>query len=145
MHRRQWLGAAAAGVLVPVDAALAQGARQGFDSQGLAATLRALGLAAPQASADLLLEAPDIAENGALVRVELSSRGGAVRQLWLLAEKNPHSLLASFEFGEGLEPRLATQVKLSESSLVYGVARLADGRLLLAQKEVKVTLGGCAA
>lgn len=140
-RRALLLGAA----LAPLGELLAQGARRGFDSQGLAATLRELGLSPPQPSRDLQLEAPDIAENGALVRVELACRAPGLSRLWLLAEKNPHSLLAAIEFSDALEPRLATLVKLSESGLVYGLAQLADGRLLLAQKEVRVTLGGCTA
>lgn len=134
------LGAA----LAPLGELLAQGARQGFDTAGVAATLRALGLGAPLRSSDLQLEAPDLAENGALVRVEIASRLPGLKRFWLLAEKNPVALLAAIELSEAVEPRLATQVKLSDSGLVVGVAQLADGRLLMAQKEVKVTLGGCA-
>lgn len=142
MDRRVVLLGAA---LLPLGELLAQGARAGFDSQGLAATLKALGLAQPQASRDLLLEAPDIAENGALVRVELASKLPGVKKLWLISEKNPVALLAAFELSDALEPRLATQIKLAESGMVYGIAQMSDGKLLMAQKDVKVTLGGCAA
>jgi sulfur-oxidizing protein SoxY len=143
MQRRQAL-AAAAGLLALGDA-LAQAARTGFDTQGLAETLRALGLATPQPSRDLELSAPDIAENGAVVRVELSSKLPGVKRFWLLAEKNPNSLVASLALSDAVEPRLVTNMKLAQSSLVYGVAQMADGKLLMAQKDVKVTLGGCAA
>lgn len=131
--------------LLPLGELLAAGARAGFDTQGLAATLRALGLATPQRSAELKLEAPDVAENGAQVRLALSSSAAGLRRLWLLAEKNPNTLVAAFELSDAMEPRLVTQIKLAESGLVHGVAQLADGRLLIASKEVRVTLGGCAA
>ena len=112
MDRRFLLLGAA---LLPLGELLAQAARKGFDSQGLAATLQALGLAQPQASRDLQLDAPDIAENGALVRVELASKLPGVKKLWLISEKNPVALLAAFELSDALEPRLATQIKLAES------------------------------
>lgn len=143
LQRRQALAGALG--LLPMGELLAQGGRVGFHSQGFASTLRALGLSTPRASAELVLEAPDIAENGAAVSLSLSCRAAGLRRLYLLAEKNPVSLLAWFEFSEALEPRLGTQIRLSESQLVQGIAQLADGRLLLAQKEVKVTLGGCVA
>lgn len=144
MANRRALLLGAAGLL-PLGELLAQAARSGFDTRGLAPTLKALGLATPQPSRELLLDAPDIAENGAAVRIELSCKLPGLKRLWLLAEKNPLSLLAAFELSDAMEPRLATQIKLAESGLVYGVAQLADGKLLMTQKDVKVTLGGCAA
>ena len=125
--------------------ALAEAARQGFDIQGTAESLRALGLAAPQPSRELELIAPDIAEDGAQVRIELVFKAAGLRRLWLLAERNPAALLASLSWSEWLEPRLVTQVKLAQSGRVTGVVQLADGRLLIVHKDVKVTLGGCGA
>jgi sulfur-oxidizing protein SoxY len=142
LDRRTALWGAAG--LLPLGELLAANARAGFDTQGLAATLRALGLATPQRSAELKLDAPDVAENGAQVRVAVASTL-PLRRLWLLAEKNPNTLVAAFELDEVLEPRLATQIKLAESGLVHAIGQLADGRLLIASKEVRVTLGGCAA
>jgi sulfur-oxidizing protein SoxY len=66
-----------------------------------------------------------------------------VRRLVLLVEKNPNTLAAVFEINEALEPSFATRVKLAQSSNVYAVALMADGTAWFAQKEVKVTLGGC--
>ncbi len=143
MQRRHALAAAAA--LLPLGEVLAQAARTGFDTQGLAETLRALGLAAPQPSRDVELVAPDIAENGAVVRVELSSKLPGVKRFWLLAEKNPNTLVAVLNLTDAVEPRLVTNLKLAQSSLVYGIAQTADNKLFMTQKDVKVTLGGCAA
>lgn len=143
LRRRGLLGAGAA-LGLGLNEALAQAARQGFQTEGLNPTLQALGLSNPQPARELLLEAPDIAENGAQVRVVLSCTLPAVKKFWLLAERNPSSLLAAYEWSERLEPRLLTQIRLAQSSLVYGVAQLLDGRLLLTRKDVKVTLGGCA-
>ena len=79
------------------------------------------------------------------MRIELVCKAAGLRRLWLLAERNPAALLAALEWSEALEPRLVTQVKLAQSGRVVGVVQLADGRLLMAQKEVHVTLGGCGA
>jgi sulfur-oxidizing protein SoxY len=143
MQRRQLLAVGAG--LLTLDAAFAQAARTGFNTEGLAATLQALGLAAPQPSRELLLDAPDIAENGALVKVALSCKLPSVKKFWLLAERNPNALILALDWSDLLEPRLVTQIKLAQSGWVYGVAQLTDNKLLLAQKDVKVTLGGCAA
>ena len=143
MDRRFLLLGAA---LLPLGELLAQGAHaRDSTPRAWPPPCKALGLAQPQASRDLLLDAPDIAENGALVRVELASKLPGVKRLWLVSEKNPVALLAAFELSDALEPRLATQIKLAESGMVYGIAQMSDGKLLMAQKDVKVTLGGCAA
>ncbi len=135
--------AAALASLAPLDAALAQAARKGFDTQGLQVTLQALGLAAPVPSLDLVLEAPDIAESGEQVPISLQCKLPGVKKMWLLAERNATALLASLEFSEAMEPQLGTRIRLARSSLVYGVAQLQDGKLLLAQHDVKVALSTC--
>ena len=67
-----------------------------------------------------------------------------VRRLLLLVEKNPSVLSAVFELGDAVEANVTTRVKMGQSSNVYAVAMMADGRVLFARKDVKVTLGGCA-
>jgi sulfur-oxidizing protein SoxY len=114
-----------------------------FDAKGLADTVKALGAGAPQESKDVTLTAPDIAENGAVVPVGCACALAGVKRLALLVEKNPTTLAAVFEVNDALEPSFATRVKMAQTSNVYAVALLADGRALFAQKEVKVTLGGC--
>lgn len=136
MKRRDLWAAPVA--LFGLDAALAQAARTGFDTQGLAATLQALGLASPQPSRDLVLDLPEIAELGAPTTLKLHCKLPGVKKLWLLAERNQPSLIASLELGEGLAPQLGTRVLLQESGLVYGVAQLKDDKLLLVQQDVKL-------
>ena len=65
------------------------------------------------------------------------------KRLLLLVEKNPSVLSAAFDVNEFVEPSFTTRVKMGQSSNVLAVALMADGRVLYAQKEVKVTLGGC--
>jgi sulfur-oxidizing protein SoxY len=114
-----------------------------FDAKGMADAIKALGFAAPQESKDVSLTAPDIAENGAVVPMACACALPGARRLALLVEKNPNTLAAVFELNDALEPAFATRVKLAQSSNVYAVALMSDGSALFAQKEVKVTLGGC--
>jgi sulfur-oxidizing protein SoxY len=66
-----------------------------------------------------------------------------VKKLLLLVEKNPSVLVASFSVSEAVEPNFSTRAKMGQSSDVYAVAVMGDGRALFAKKEIKVTLGGC--
>jgi len=114
-----------------------------FEAKSLADALKALGGAAPVESKDVTLTAPDIAENGAVVPLACGCAVPGVKRLLLLVEKNPNTLAAVFDLSDALEPNFATRVKMGQSSNVYAVAMMGDGKTLFAQKEVKVTLGGC--
>jgi sulfur-oxidizing protein SoxY len=114
-----------------------------FDSKNLADVLKVLGASAPVASKDVVITAPDIAENGAVVPLAASSTLPGVKQLLLLVEKNPAALVAVFNVTDAVEANLTTRSKMGQSSDVYAVAIMNDGKALFAKKEVKVTLGGC--
>jgi sulfur-oxidizing protein SoxY len=114
-----------------------------FDAKSLAEVMKALGANAPAASADVTVSAPDIAENGAVVPVGASSTLPGVKRLLVLVEKNPSALSAMFDVNEMVDANFSTRVKMGQSSDVYAVAMMNDGRVLYAKKEVKVTLGGC--
>lgn len=114
-----------------------------FEAKTIADLMKALGAGAPVESKDVTVTAPDIAENGAVVPVGASTTLPGVKRLLLLVEKNPSVLSAAFDVNEFVEPSFTTRVKMGQSSNVLAVALMADGRVLYAQKEVKVTLGGC--
>lgn len=114
-----------------------------FDADNLAALARVLGLATPQDSRDVAVQGPEMAENGASVSVSFGCSLPGVRRLLLLVDKNPNPLCAMFELGEGMDAAFTTRVKMSQTAQVQAVAVLADGRVLYAQREIKVTLGGC--
>jgi sulfur-oxidizing protein SoxY len=114
-----------------------------FDAKSLADATKALGGGAPAESAEVTITGPDIAENGAVVPVGCASSAAGVKQLLLLVEKNPNVLAAVFELSDAVDPAFTTRVKMGQSSNVYAVAMLADGKVLYAAKEIKVTLGGC--
>ena len=114
-----------------------------FDAKTMAEVMKALGGAAPAESKDVTITGPEIAENGAVVPVGVSTALPGVQRLLVLVEKNPNVLSALFDVSDAVEANFSTRVKMGQSSNVYAVAMMADGKVLYAQKEVKVTLGGC--
>jgi sulfur-oxidizing protein SoxY len=114
-----------------------------FEAKSMADAVKALGGAAPAESKDVTLTGPDIAENGAVVPLACACALPGVKRLLLLVEKNPNPLAAAFDVTDAVEANFSTRVKMGQSSNVYAVAMMSDGKVLFAQKEVKVTLGGC--
>lgn len=92
-------------------------------------------------SGDIDIKAPDIAENGAVVPVTVSTKLAGVESISLLADGNATPLLGVFEL-TGAEAYVATRVKLGKTGKVIAVVK-AGGKLHHAVKEVKVTIGGC--
>lgn len=119
------------------------GNRAAFEGKSVDEVIKALGLAKPVESQDVVFTAPDIAENGAVVPIAVSTTLPGVKRIAFLVEKNPTTLAGVFEFTDAVETSVSTRIKMGETSNVLAVAMLADGRVLYAQKEVKVTLGGC--
>ncbi len=135
---------AALGLLPGVAAAqAADWNKAAFDAKNMADLMKALGGGAPVASADLTITGPDIAENGAVVPVGAATKLPGVKRMLLLVEKNPAMLSAMFDVTDAVEPDFSTRVKMGQSSNVFAVAMMNDGKVLYAAKEVKVTLGGC--
>ena len=132
---------AAAGLLPT--AAHAAWNQAAFDAKNLADAVKALGGGAPVESKDVTITGPDIAENGAVVPVGASTALPGVKRLALLVEKNPRALAAVFEVSDAIDANILTHVKMGQSSNVFAVAMMADGKVLYASKEIKVTLGGC--
>ena len=114
-----------------------------FDTKTLAELVKSLGGTAPAESKDVTITGPDIAENGAVVPVGVSTTLPGVKKLLVLVEKNPSVLSAMFDVTDAVDANFSTRVKMGQSSNVYAVAMMADGKVFFAQKEVKVTLGGC--
>jgi sulfur-oxidizing protein SoxY len=132
---------AAAGMLP--QAAQAAWTQAAFDAKTMADAAKALGGSAPVESKEVSVSGPDIAENGAVVPVGCSTTLAGAKRLMLLVEKNPSVLAAVFDLGDGVDASFNTRVKMGQSSNVMAVAVMADGKVFYAQKEIKVTLGGC--
>lgn len=135
-------GLIAAGVIRPGRALAADWNKAAFDTRTVADTIKALGGSAATEGKAITLTAPDIAENGAVVPVTVTSELPKTESIAVLIEKNPNTLAASFDIPEGTEPTVSTRVKMGQSSNVYALVK-ADGKFYMASKEIKVTLGGC--
>ena len=114
-----------------------------FEAKNLADLVKAMGGNAPAESKDVTVTGPDIAENGAVVPLGASTALPGVKKMMILIEKNPSVLAAAFDVTDAVDANFNTRVKMGQSSDVYAVALMADGKVLYAKKEVKVTLGGC--
>lgn len=114
-----------------------------FDSKTLAEAAKAMGATgAPVESKDLMLQAPEIAENGNVVRIGAQSNIAGTTQIAFVVEKNPSALAAMFDVPAGTDANVSTNIKMGQSSNVYALAKAGD-KYYYAVKEVKVTLGGC--
>jgi sulfur-oxidizing protein SoxY len=112
-----------------------------FEGKSLDDVFKILGAGTPDKSGAITLNAPDIAENGAVVPVGITTTLKA-EQMAILVEKNPSALAAQFFIPAGTEPFVTSRIKMGQTSNVYGLVK-ADGKWSMAVKEVKVTLGGC--
>jgi len=143
LARSAELAALLAGAGLLPAAAQAAWTQAAFEAKNMADAVKALGGAAPAESNDVTLTSPVIAENGAVVPLACACALPGVKRLLLMVEKNPNTLAAVFDLTDAVEPAINTRVKMGQSSNVIAVAMMADGKVLFAQKEVKVTLGGC--
>jgi sulfur-oxidizing protein SoxY len=133
----------AAGWLKPGEASAADWNKAAFESKTMDEAYKNLAGGAPAQSKDIaFVQTPDIAENGAVVPIGVTSNLPKTESIAILIEKNPNMLAAKFDIPAGTEPTVTTRVKMGQSSNVYALVK-ADGKYYVASKEVKVTLGGC--
>ncbi|HEU0289308.1 MAG TPA: thiosulfate oxidation carrier protein SoxY [Burkholderiales bacterium] len=132
----------AAGLLRSAEAWAAPWNKSGFESKALTDVLNSLGATGASESKDIVITAPEIAENGAVVPVAVFSKIPNTQQISIVAEKNPFPLAATFDVAGGGEGYVSTRLKMGQTSDVWAVVK-AGGRYYVAKKEVKITVGGC--
>ena len=144
-RRRQMLGLVGVGMLgllMPKLASAAPVWRQ------LEAAVRSIGDATVEASG-LELTLPLVAEDGSSVPLTVASTGlksGRIHRLEIFAPANPTPEVAVFEFGPEIKHlNLSMRIRLSESQSVIAVAHTEDGRAIVAERAVRVTVSGCVA
>jgi sulfur-oxidizing protein SoxY len=134
--------AAGAGLLTP-QAVIAAWNEKAFHAESIDDALSAtMGSASNTATDAIKIKAPDIAENGAVVPVSISSDMTGVESIALLAAGNNTPLVATFTLGEGAVANVSTRIKMAKTGDVVAVVK-AGGKLHSARKSVKVTIGGC--
>ncbi|MBL8523235.1 MAG: thiosulfate oxidation carrier protein SoxY [Betaproteobacteria bacterium] len=134
--------AASAGLFKSGDLHAQEWNKSAFDTKNLQDTVKAFGGSGAAESKDIAITSPDIAENGAVVPVSVTSKLGKTESIAILVEKNPNALSAAFDIPGGTEPFVSTRVKMGQTSNVHALVK-ADGKYFYATKEIKVTLGGC--
>ena len=140
--RRSLVAAAAAVLLKPWAALAAAWNKEAFGAKSAADALNAIGAAGAASSPEIAVEVPPIAENGAVVPVEITSNIPGTRSIAVLVDKNPFPMIAKFDFLEGALPFVKLNVKMGETSDLRILAE-AGGKYYVTRKEVKVTIGGC--
>src|ERR1043165_835458 len=134
---------AVAGLLRPVAAQAATWNKQGFEAKAYNDAVKGLGASNLIDSKEIAITAPDIAENGAVVPVAITSKIPNTQSISIVAEKNPFPLAATFDVANGAEPYASVRLKLGQTSNVRAIVKAADGKFYTTAKEVKVTVGGC--
>jgi sulfur-oxidizing protein SoxY len=135
------LAAFGAGLLKPGQA-LAARSQAAFQAKSAMDAMRALGMDGAQESKDIVIRAPDIAENGAVVPIDVTSNIPGTSSISVFIEKNPFPYTGTFDFAAGAVPFVHLRAKLGKSTPVRVVVAAA-GKYYTAVKEVKVTIGGC--
>ena len=115
---------------------------EAFKQKNSDEAIKALYGKTAEASDKIKLDAPEIAENGAVVPVAVSSTLPDVTSISILVAENPNALIASYRIPAGTIPNVANRIKMAKTSNVIAVVE-AGGKLYSASKEVKVTVGGC--
>jgi sulfur-oxidizing protein SoxY len=133
--------AVACGLLGP-NRAFAAWNKGAFEAKSTLDAMRALGVANAEDTKAIEIRAPDIAENGAVVPIDITSNIPGTTAISVFIEKNPFPYTGTFDFSQGAVPYVHLRVKIGESSPVRVVAT-AGGKHYTTVKEVKVTIGGC--
>jgi sulfur-oxidizing protein SoxY len=134
----------AAALVRPVRAAVGgEWPKKAFNAEGMDAALnKAVGTTDLQ-DGDVSLDAPTIAENGAVVPVTMSSGRSDIESMHLFVENNPAPYVAQFHTEKMPKKEVSVRIKMGETSNVIAVAQAADGTAYQTRKEVRVTIGGC--
>lgn len=147
MHRRKFIQSAAAGGAAVLGlfphVAPAEWSRAVFEAKTVEDALNALLAQSETRESDAIsIDVPDIAENGAVVPIQITTSLPGVESIALIAEKNPVPLVAAFKFGDNGATHVSIRIKMSTTSNVVAVVE-SEGKLYKAVQKIKVTTGGC--
>ena len=113
-----------------------------FEKKTLDEAMKAMGIEKFEESADVVIDAPEIAENGNVVPLNAESKIAGTTRMSVFVENNPSPLATNFDFTGSSIPFFGTRIKMSKTSNVYVVA-MANGKAYANKQEIKITLGGC--
>lgn len=145
MQRRNFikaLFAVSALALLPIKAFAAIWNAPAFQATKLQEAMAAMQISDLTISSDIQIIAPDKAENGAVVQIEITSRIPNTESIAIFVENNPTALIANFVFSEGADGFVVTRIKMAETSDVQAVIK-SNNRYYSAKKRVEVLENGC--
>lgn len=147
LNRRELLvlgGSSAACLAIGISAFSTAASASAIDERIKAFT----GGAEPQAG-KISLTAPEIAENGNTVPIEIRvespmTKDDYVAEVLILADGNPAPGVATFLFTPmSGEASATTRIRLAATQNIVAIAKMNDGAVFMQKKNVKVTIGGC--
>jgi sulfur-oxidizing protein SoxY len=112
-----------------------------FAATSFAEAISALG-GVPAPSTQIALDAPELAENGAVVPITVTSRLAGTREIIVLVDGNPQPVAARFTIADGTHAFVSTRIRMARSGTIYAAVRTEDG-LFVAARATQVTIGGC--
>ena len=131
------------GVLLTPKRVYAAWPKAAFDEKDLQGALKSVyGESKLFESTKVKLKAPDIAENGAIVPINVKTNLKNVESIMIFVEHNPQPLTSGYKLTSKAEPKIGTRIKMGKTSMVIAAVK-SDGKIYSASKEVKVTIGGC--
>lgn len=143
MQRRSFLfGLFSLIILMPINALAAIWNKTAFETNKLNEATKNLDIHDEIISPDIQITAPDRAENGAIVQVEIKSNIADTESIVILVEKNPTPLIAHFKFSNGAEPFVITRIKMAETSDIKVVVK-SGNQYFTTSKNVVVLENGC--
>jgi len=116
--------------------------KDAFSEKTEAAAINALYGKTAEASDKVSLDAPEIAENGAVVPISVSTTLPDVTSIAIIVSENPFPLAANYQIPAGTSAMVANRLKMAKTSKVIALVQ-SGGKVFSASKEVKVTVGGC--
>lgn len=146
MQRRHFLSIVSASIaallIAPINAIAAAWNKQAFDATKFSNAADVLAITNEIQSQEIDIVAPDRAENGAIVQVEINSRIANTESIAIFVEHNPTTLIGHFSFSNGALPKLVTRIKMAETSDIKIIVK-AGGQYFTAAKNVVVLENGC--
>ncbi|MDA0236949.1 MAG: thiosulfate oxidation carrier protein SoxY [Proteobacteria bacterium] len=132
-------------LLIPING-YARWNEKAYNEIDIVNTFRSIGIRNPDelrdAGKNIELSLPEIAENGAIVPIKILSKIPKTERIFVFAEKNPQPLVSDYMFTAGVEPFIASRIKMGETAFVHVIV-LAEGIFYRSARQVKVTIGGC--
>lgn len=136
-----WTAASATGAAQVASVKALPDLELAFAARTFTEAIGALG-GMPEASAQISLDLPQLAENGALVPITVRSQLRGTRDILILVDVNPQPLAACFSFPDGTEAYAATRIRMAHSGAVYVAVRTEEG-LFATWRAIEVSVGGC--